>query len=81
MKIIFSLCNQTFITSKRSWLPGLKVYQHTHCELEQGYKISNIFNLLSSTAPTVPFQMRYFSLHKELPLLSVDGFNSVCCLS
>ena len=74
MKIIFSLCNQTFITSKRSWLPGLKAYQHTHCELEQDYKISNIlqFTVKYSTYNSI---LRYFSLHKELLLLSVDGFN------
>ena len=80
MKIIFSLCNQTFITSKCSWLPGLKAYQHTHCELEQDYKISNIlqFTVKYSTYNSIS---RHFSLHKELLLLSVDGFNSVCCLS
>ena len=80
MKIIFSLRNQTFITSKRSWLPRLKAYQHTHCELEQGYKISNIlqFTVKYSTSNSI---LRCFSLHKELLLLSVDGFNSVCCLS
>ena len=80
MKIIFSLRNQTFITSKRSWLPGLKVYQHTHCKLEQRYKISNIlqFTVKYSTYNSI---LRYFSIHKDLLLLSVDGFKSVCCLS
>ena len=55
------------------------MYQHTHCELEQDYKISNIlqFTVKYSTYNSI---LRYFSLHKELLLLSVDGFNSVCCL-
>ena len=43
--IIFSLCNQTFIASKRSRFRGLKEQKYTLYELEHDYKISNTLQL------------------------------------
>ena len=72
--IIFSLCDQTFVTRKRSRLRGLKAY--TLCRLGHDYKISNVLQFTVMQSTLCISVLRYFSLHKappNCPFLSVLG--------
>ena len=95
--INFSLCNQMFITSKRSRLRGLKVWQLDSANWGKTTKYIKHFAIYFHISV-----LKYFSLDKALqkclpacrrllfPLgdvctqatkVSVDGFKSVCCPS